>query len=143
MIDVCTLCNLVFADSGKNIVSCSIHSHCGGSYQVQDGFIEAIELLQAKGYIVTGYKFPRLDEWETDYKASIVFSPHTIPGTLPPWFKTKDVPEVNAIVLFRNYNPADYAGQITRGAVVLRKWAEKLPPVNTDLERITDRAVAL
>jgi hypothetical protein len=133
MAKMCSLCGgIALLEAGNDFPICS-RSGCiciGGEAETPDGYADTIRILQDKGYKIIGYNLPRLDQWEADYMISIVLSLHTIPTIKPPLYRIKILPEVYGVVFLRDYDPDDYRGQVKRGAIALKKWADGLPVLN-------------
>jgi hypothetical protein len=131
---MCSLCGgIVELKQGANFPICSLSGDIciGNEVETQDCFVDAIRVLQAKGYRLMGYKIPRLDGWESDYIMTIVFNPHTVPDIYPPEFQIMELVEVGGVMLYYHYDPADFGNRVTQSAVEVKEWADTLPAVET------------
>ena len=133
---MCSLCGgIVYTEQGKDWPYCSLSGEIciGGEVKIQEGFADAISILQDKGYRLIGYNLPRSDDWETGFYISLVFNQHRIPAVVPPGFQVKDLPEANGVVFFRDYDPAEYEKQAEERAEDLLRWADGLPAADDDI----------
>ena len=140
MAKMCQFCGGIVQTEGKDFPTCTM-SGCiclGDEIEIQDGFAETIKILREKGYNVTGYKLPRLDGWETDFIASVVFNRHTVPATLPPLYCRMELPTLNTSIMFyRSYRQcSDFTETVKEDAEVLMVWASALQDYNGGMPEI-------